>query len=555
MKQKFKNNILIFTSFILVSIAINMLAFHKPDWDFLSYHYYNGWAFWHDRLNTDFMPCLFRTYFNPILDGILYLILDKLNNYSMFLILLIGTKYAILMFLAYKLYDFLFKENGKEKLLAILFCLVLAGASPIILHCNTIDNTDTYGAIMILLGLIFVLKYLFATDSKKRNWIIFSALTLCGMAVGLKYTNMPCVAGIFVSAILFTKKIDKPIKTFLVMFTGATFGFLLTDAYWLYLLWTKFQNPFFPYFNEIFKSPMADTNSVLTTDFAHLKPSSVIEFLLWPFQNTNSSINFGIESRFFDLKMILGFISIILISCTAKTKVFVERTQQIINTDLLYFLVFYVIFSYYINLAVFGNVRYIIVIFLILPIMIYTIIRQLSNSKIYKYALLTVLLLFFTTYKPTQNHIGILYNSQVPLVQIENVQIENDATVLCSSFSASSIAPKQNPNVKYIGFVLPKDLIKKGFYNLAELHFKNRYYSNTYLEKVLSEIIPESENLYIVIGESSLGTKYADLELYEEALSRYSNGKIQKITNCKEVKYTILENSNPHGEIKLCKLK
>ena len=131
--KKLKDDIFIFVSFVLISIALNIFLNNVPDWDFLSYHYYNGWAFWHDRFNIDFMPCHFRSYFNPILDGILYLFLEKLNNFPTLFLTLIKIKYAVLLFLAYKFYNFIFKENEFNKVIAHLFCLTLAGASPIMI--------------------------------------------------------------------------------------------------------------------------------------------------------------------------------------------------------------------------------------------------------------------------------------------------------------------------------------------------------------------------------------------------------------------------------------
>jgi hypothetical protein len=552
--KKLKDDIFIFVSFVLISIALNIFLNNIPDWDFLSYHYYNGWAFWHNRFNIDFMPCHFRSYFNPILDGISYLFLEKLNNFPTLFLTLIKIKYAVLLFLAYKFYNFIFKENEFNKVIAHLFCLTLAGASPIIIYCNNFGNTDIDGAILTLFALILFLKQLFNLDTKKRNWKIFIALAICGAAVGLKYTNTPCVAGLFIATILLSKTIDKPLKTLGIMLAGATFGLLLTDGYWMFLLWQKFQNPFFPYFNEIFKSPMANNDSILAMDFSHLKAKSILEYLLMPFNNPKVFKDIGFEGAFFDLKMILGFISIILLFCSIKSKNLIEKISNIIDVKILYFLAIFTIFSYYINLTLFGNLRYLIILFLILPIFIYVVIRQFSNQKFYKYILLIIFLLFSITYKGTPR-IDVNFNGSQKVIKFENMQIEDDSTILCSYFLTASFAPMQNENVKYVGFILPQDLINKGYYKVVEPHYNNSYYSNKYLEKVISKSISESKNLYIVISELSAGQNYADIKLYEEALNRYSNGKFKEINNCKKINYSAFENQNFYKELKLCKLK
>ena len=50
------------------------------NWDFVNYHYYNAFAFLHDRLNYDIAPASVNTFFNPLLDLPLYFLIQKFNQ-------------------------------------------------------------------------------------------------------------------------------------------------------------------------------------------------------------------------------------------------------------------------------------------------------------------------------------------------------------------------------------------------------------------------------------------------------------------------------------------
>ena len=71
----------IFIFLIIFSSVISVLLMQTPGQDFYGHHYYNGWAFLNNRLNTDFLACLHRTYYNPIFDAFNYVLITKLNGH------------------------------------------------------------------------------------------------------------------------------------------------------------------------------------------------------------------------------------------------------------------------------------------------------------------------------------------------------------------------------------------------------------------------------------------------------------------------------------------
>ncbi|MBR1681326.1 hypothetical protein IJ707_06015 [bacterium] len=234
MKNLWKNT-LIFIIFLLISCFLSYRYYRFPDWDFYSYHFFNGWAFVNNRFNIDFMPCAFRSFFNPILDALNYLAIDKLNNKPIVLVLYSGIKWSVFIFIAYKIYDFVFKTR-KNKLIPVIFCTILAGSSPMLLYALSFESTDIQTAVLVLGGFYLFIKEIFNNSGKYRYYIIFLAMLLVGMSVGLKYVNVSFAIAFLLSAICLYKKIENPKKTILIMFFGIVCGFVITGGYWMYFL-------------------------------------------------------------------------------------------------------------------------------------------------------------------------------------------------------------------------------------------------------------------------------------------------------------------------------
>src|SRR5450755_4444839 len=56
-------------SAIAVAGAISVFSLGQDvNWDLRNYHFYNAWAFIHDRLGWDLAPAQLQTFHNPLLD-------------------------------------------------------------------------------------------------------------------------------------------------------------------------------------------------------------------------------------------------------------------------------------------------------------------------------------------------------------------------------------------------------------------------------------------------------------------------------------------------------
>lgn len=600
----------IFLICTLICGIINIFCIYQTNWDFFSYHFYNGWAFLNHRYDTDLLPAMFRTYFNPLLDGILFLAIQKLNFHPFVFLFITGAGYGLLFFCAYLLFDFVFIEKNLEKIFIVAILILLTVMSPIILLSMNFGANDIFLNTIGLFAFYVFIKNLFENNSLKRNIFLMFSGFLIGSIIGLKYAQITYSTGIFACIIFNYKRIEKPIKTSLLIYFSMFLGFMLTGGWWMWLLWTKFHNPMFPYFNNIFHSPYADINSVYGYEFVHLRPKNILQFIFYPLRNTLNG-NVGIENCFYDIKIPLTFISCITYFVILKFKKITSETLQIINLSVFNTVVIFTVSIYYTNLILFGNLRYILSVFalssIIITVVCYILCKEVNNKKeglygfliiiltlinfidlesfgLFKYisiftAIIAALLilLFYTNYDKLKNIsknfatalLIILITSSLTMkmtnstfsnfyfkeiVTIRKAKIKDNSLVLCGTMLANSVIPEQNPNAKYIGMPVQKELVKNGFWNTKTV-YKNIYFSDKTLEKYIKDLYQTNSDVYFIYAEWALGERKEDLKIYEKALAKYTNGKVKKINNCSRISYYIFDSNQIWNNIFICKIK
>ena len=550
--NKYLKFFLILLFFITLSAFLSISFFKLPDFDFYSYHFYNGWAFVNNRFDIDFLPCQFRSYFNPILDAIMYLSVKNFNNHPLLFIIISGLKFGLLMFIAYYLYDFILDKLNNKNKISLAFCMILAIASPIILYSISFDNNDIQIAILLLLGFYFYLKNIFKNNNKYRLFNIFIASFIIGIAFGLKYTCIASLIALFFATLFIYRKIDNPVKTLINMSAGIVCGFMTSGGFWFIKLLNKFHNPLFPYFNNIFKSPMANIDSVITSDFHHLLPKNLLDFIFYPFLSSLNSF-MGFEKPYFDLKISLGIITVIFLLVMFKNisdNKFINNDKK--GLDILYFILVFIIIGYYSNLLIFANLRYIIIILLLIPPVVCTLIKLCTKQNYYNYAILFGTMVFlFTFFYPNMDSIWL---DPINIARTEKLDFEKNSVVLCGNISSCYFAPFQDNTIQYVGFSLPDDLAQKGYYNNYFSNYKNVYFINEYSERFIEDVLNKNQNVYFAYSNLNLGKDKTDLKLYKAALSRYANTQVE-LKNCKIVKYSIFDIPSANNFIFVCKIK
>ncbi len=318
--------------------------------DFLMYHYYNGYAFLNDRLTVDIAPAKIATYYNPLLDVILYL-LDNAFSKKPYLFIM-GLPAGLALFIVYKIADLFFTDKKVIWISASLLISLTGFAFFRQIGTCTHEITLT----CFILGAIYILL----KTPKKSVWY-FIAGALLGAAAGFKLTAALYCVSTGITLILFYKTLEKP-KTFIGLFVlGGLAGFLAVDGFWMWTLWKNFQNPFFPFWNKIFKSPyFFDANYVddlhLSYDWNKLL---FLPFLIF-YENTfdqHLSVSKQLVANipFSDARWMIGFFLLIVFSVRLWSRSF---RQSVSGTT--FFVTVFMLLSYLIWLFSSQNIRFVI---------------------------------------------------------------------------------------------------------------------------------------------------------------------------------------------------
>ena len=240
--------------------------------DFIQYHYYNGFAFLKDRLGTDIAPASVPTYYNPLLDGLTYALITVFGNHANIYYFIQGLWFGALMFAAYKTAGLFFDTNTKSgRVFVVLAILVCATGSATWFQLGT-STHEIETAVLTMTAFYLLLR------DKKRYFV--SGLLL-GAAAGFKLTAAIYCVSAGLTLILFCKTSDKPLKSIIVFALGGLIGFLIVDGFWMVKLWRLYGNPFFPFWNGIFKSPYYPEINYIDT--LHLDGKTVVDHLSAPF--------------------------------------------------------------------------------------------------------------------------------------------------------------------------------------------------------------------------------------------------------------------------------
>ena len=263
-------------SIVLAGIASIALR-QDSNWDLQNYHYYNAWAFVHGRFGIDWAPAQLQSFYSPFLDLPFYaLVAADVPPRMIAFALAIPTGIAWYCF---------------ARIVATLFASLPATTRrPAIVAAIAIGVTAPMS--VSLIGLTMNDWYVGGLrDGRRSGWscaarppshaTLLAAGALVGAGAGLKLTGCgvrPRVARRGGSPS--TARGAARARRVWSRAGAMAAAFALTAGPWMWLMYERYGNPLFPYFNDIFRSPWADPSSFSATRFG---PTSLREWLVFPF--------------------------------------------------------------------------------------------------------------------------------------------------------------------------------------------------------------------------------------------------------------------------------
>jgi len=336
----------------------------KTGWDLHNYHWYNPFALLNDRFAMDVGVGHHATYYNPLSDVPLYLIGSWLPSWTVgaFLGAMAGVAVALLGAIAYqalRLHNDFYRSMAAAGL-ALLGAIGAGAWQEIGDPANDIPAAiGIFAALWLLLSRS---ERLIAPDRASLR-IVALAGALCGMSVGLKLTTAPFALGLIAVAACIGGGFKVRFTRTTLFGIGALFGMLACSGFWMWRMWEFSGNPLFPYFNDIFKSPLILADNYRDLNF---RPKDIVEYLMFPFLFSSDSHHVS-ESSFRDLRVAALYVLLPIAAVFMLGKPVRDDIVDVRKAKLLF--VFAAV-SYFAWSAVFGIYRYLIPLEMIAPVLI-----------------------------------------------------------------------------------------------------------------------------------------------------------------------------------------
>ena len=246
------------------------------NWDLRNYHYYNAYAFLNGRLGWDVAPAQLQTYYNPLLDLPFYYLVQAIPSPRVIAYVMASTA-GVAAFCLLRILAALFPKGVEDRALwiALAFIAGVTGSVGRSVIGSTMNEWPP--AMLMMLSLAILVPSTAARGSPRAREVALASL-LAGLAVGLKLTYGVFGAGFAISLAAFGTPRERLRRALL----GGVFlfaGFLATYGFWGATLYREFANPFFPYFNEFFRSPWAEPVSLVDPNYG---PRNALQAVFFP---------------------------------------------------------------------------------------------------------------------------------------------------------------------------------------------------------------------------------------------------------------------------------
>jgi hypothetical protein len=283
-----------------------------PDnyWDLRYYHLYAPWGYLHDRFLYDIGPAQEQGFLNPTADFLLYgLISSPLNDSPRVVAFIMGAVHGINAALLLAIVCWVIRPPDAVERLTLRAAAWLMGVSGAGFVGLLGTSSNDLTCALFVLGSLASLLEIGARGSGRASWRGFAAAGLwVGFGLGLKYTAAFVAPGLGVVALL--RALRKRTVVGLILFgLAATAGFFIFAGHHLLTLWNAFGNPFFPYLNQIFRSPYFEPTEIWDPRFI---PDSFWKLMTFPFYWAKTNDYVVSEPKFRDWRAAIAYVAIIV---------------------------------------------------------------------------------------------------------------------------------------------------------------------------------------------------------------------------------------------------
>ncbi|WP_156820134.1 hypothetical protein [Synechococcus sp. PCC 7336] len=394
-KSWLHNNYFLAGILCLLTGLMSFIQGWHVSFDLMNYQYYNNYAWLNNVLEYHFSPGQVQSFHNPLLWLPYYLSIRHLP--TPLTGFLIGLPQGLNLFLIYWISTKVFPGARVIHILSIAMAMI----SPMYTFELGSFAGDNICSIFVLAALTVVVKI---KESSCRinaratliKWL-FCGL-LIGIASGLKLTNLtfliPIPIVLFIQTYLSSRKtkiafyLRQTLLPIAFLIFGFVLGFLCTSGLWMYFLYSRYENPLFPYYNAIFKSEYFQP---INLKYDRWIPDGFIEGIKYVWfwlvgkdeQTTWHWFPYR-DAKWFLFWLLLLFLAILklfrLYRYSYGQSNLSENNIASWRTDFSYFLVLYSAIGFTIWLYQFGYIRYLLPLDIIAGIVLFFIIEEIVKE-------------------------------------------------------------------------------------------------------------------------------------------------------------------------------
>lgn len=531
---------------LLAPIVLGVIAValgQDANWDLRNYHWYNAYAFLNGRFGRDWLPSQTPWFYNPALDVPFYLLATHVPAKLAALALGVvqGLNFIPLFMMAHASLRI---PNPRHKVwvCAALAALGMLGGGGIALLGTTFyDNVTSLGMFASALMILRCKDKLFAPQAigKPRNQAsqdargflsAFGVALACGMPAGLmmgfKLPSVVFCVGLCGAIFLAGGPFWKRAAASFAFGFGVLAGAAISLGPWAWHLQKEFGSPLFPYFNEIFRSPLAPLASARDTQFV---PRSLSDFLAFPFILIEHPRRAG-EIDWRDLRIPILYVllplAVSLRLAFGRSK---PRQDQLAEPYAARFLLWMAVLSYVIWLAMFAIYRYAVPLEMLAPLLIVLSVSMLPLKAGTRGQIsLFLLIVIMATIQPGDWHRRKEWMDHVVEADIPPIKDSANAMLLMAGFEPYS----------HLVTLFPEDMkvvrIQSNFTSPDQ---------DKGINKTLHAVVEAHKGSYMILAPSY------QHQLAQEALSHYKLVPLWK--DCHKVVDKLYDNE----ELDLCPVR
>jgi hypothetical protein len=245
------------------------------------------------------------------------------------------------------------------------------------------QNDTTFGLFVLAAIYLFVRELASGrTLAERRSWrALLLGSILFGAGVGLKLTLLLYGVGAAIALLAVSRSWRERAVVLGVWSGGFLVGFLVTNGYWMARVWNQYGNPFFPFFNNVFRSEWAEPLSF--ADRA-MVPRTVWSAVTLPFRFAYSNDFTERQHMVRDLRY--GFLYVLLLASLAPwlyrlvaRRSRAETRSEFASPDARFLIAFFCV-SFVVWEAQFSIVRYVASLEALAPLVTFVVAYRLMQN-------------------------------------------------------------------------------------------------------------------------------------------------------------------------------